>query len=168
MTTLTCTPYSSNTTCNLTGNIPACSEWCYDSRYTQCDFSSSEVVGPYESGQQQTWYCKPATPSTPSAPSTPSGTTPSTSTDACYLVDHKYVWATKSPNNGNLVTSIKDKNNCAGCEVGYTLNNSDKCVSTTTPPENPKTGTAAIIFAWVIGLLAIGYSFWYFKKVTTN
>ena len=31
-------------------------------------------------------------------------------------------------------------------------------------PENPKTGTIAIIFAWITGLVAIGFGAWYFKK----
>ena len=33
---------------------------------------------------------------------------------------------------------------------------------------NPQTGTTGIIMAWVIGLMAIGYSFWYFKRTSTN
>ena len=31
-------------------------------------------------------------------------------------------------------------------------------------PENPKTGTIAIVFAWITGLVAIGFSVFYFKK----
>ncbi len=36
----------------------------------------------------------------------------------------------------------------------------DKCNTTV----NPKTGPLAIIIAWSIGLFAIGYAYWYFKK----
>ena len=35
-------------------------------------------------------------------------------------------------------------------------------------PENPPTGATGIVFVWLIGLCAIGYSFWYFKKTGTN
>ena len=31
-------------------------------------------------------------------------------------------------------------------------------------PENPKTGTAAIIIAWIIGIMTIGYASWYYYK----
>ncbi len=34
-----------------------------------------------------------------------------------------------------------------------------------TSPENPETGTFAIIVAWIVGLVAIGYSLWYFKQM---
>lgn len=40
--------------------------------------------------------------------------------------------------------------------------------SESTVPSNPKTGTTGIIIAWIIGLFAIGYSFWYFKRTSTN
>ena len=36
------------------------------------------------------------------------------------------------------------------------------------PSSNPPTGATGIIIAWVIGLFAIGYSFWYFKRTSTN
>ena len=50
---------------------------------------------------------------------------------------------------------------------------SSKASSSVTPsssvePVNPQTGSTAIIAAWLIGLFAIGYSFWYFKRVSTN
>ena len=34
----------------------------------------------------------------------------------------------------------------------------------TTPTSNPQTGTIGIVVAWMVGLSAIVYSFWYFKK----
>ena len=52
-------------------------------------------------------------------------------------------------------TSLKGKN--------CTIVASNKC----NVPVNPRTGTIAIIVAWVVGILTIGYSFWYFKKSQT-
>lgn len=31
---------------------------------------------------------------------------------------------------------------------------------------NPKTGTIAIVIAWILGILTIGYTFWYFKRIS--
>ena len=182
ITSLTCTPGNATSTCSIDVNrIPGCSEWCADPEQTNCNRTAAEIIGPYSAGHEQYWYCKTGSTSTPStakpstakpstaSPSTASPSTagPSTTTAACYLVNHKYEWATKKPTNGNLVIDINDKNNCAGCEIGYTLDG-DKCVSTTPPSVNPPTGTTAIIFVWLVGLCAIGYSFWYFKKTNTN
>ena len=296
VTTLTCTPDDVSSTCHVDVNrIPVCSEWCSDSEQTQCDWSISEVAGPYNAGHTQMWYCKTsaspstaspstaspstaspstaspgtanpstaspstaspstaspstASPSTASpstaSPSTASPSTASPSTaspgtaspstgggggggtstvSSCYIVNHMYVWSTSNSNGGTLVTDITDANNCRGCETGYVANgdkceapipsavslcylkdhkyhwvtskpngaklitnitDKDKCQGCETgyiangevceaatgsavPPVNPQTGTAAIIFVWLVGLCAIGYSFWYFKRVGTN
>lgn len=50
----------------------------------------------------------------------------------------------------------KSKSGGSNCTVVTT----DKC-NTVTPPA---TGTVGIIVAWIIGILTIGYSLWYFKK----
>ena len=34
-------------------------------------------------------------------------------------------------------------------------------------PINPPTGNVAIIVVWIIGIMTIGYAFWYFKKVNS-
>lgn len=51
----------------------------------------------------------------------------------------------------------KSKSGGSSCTIVTT----DKC-NTVTPPA---TGTVGIIVAWIIGILTIGYSMWYFKKV---
>lgn len=43
----------------------------------------------------------------------------------------------------------------------------DSYCDTPTPPSNPPTGTTAIIIAWIIGAVAIGYSIWYFIRLKT-
>ena len=45
-----------------------------------------------------------------------------------------------------------------------------KCSGSSSPssqPSNPDTGTAGIVIAWIIGIIAIGYSFYYFKKMNS-
>ena len=84
---------------------------------------------------------------------------------ACYLVDHKYVWASSKPSGGTLVSSITTSSKCTGCESGYKMSSSNKCVnSSQNITVNPPTGTIAIVIAWLIGLFVIGYAFWYFKN----
>ena len=109
---------------------------------------------------------------TPTSSPTPTGTDPTPTsgpTYACYLVNHKYVWASSKPSGGTLVSSITNESKCSGCESSYTPNNNNNCVKPSSNPSsnvpvNPKTGTVGIIVAWVIGLAAIVYSLWYFKK----
>ncbi len=102
------------------------------------------------------------------------GTT--TETYKCYLASHKYVWASTKPSGGTEVSRTESQ--CTGCESGYkasgstcvketTTTSSQKTTTPSTPQEieqGPQTGTTAIIIAWVAGLIAIGYSFWYFVK----
>ena len=101
---------------------------------------------------------------------TPSEDNPTSSaTYACYLVNHKYVWASSKPSGGTLVSSITTESKCSGCESSYTPDNNNNCVKPSSNPSsnvtvNPKTGTVGIIVAWVIGLAAIVYSLWFFKK----
>ena len=103
---------------------------------------------------------------------------------ACYLLDHKYYWRTAIPNDGTSAGTLisgKAKTECTGCENGYSLNRTTgKCskdggtTSTITPSSstmeetNPQTGMSGIVIAWLIGLFAIGYSFWYFKRASSN
>ena len=95
---------------------------------------------------------------TPSNP-TPSDPTPSDSPtvkESCYGCDvdgsKMYVYATSE---GNAANNTGGKN-CAAVADRY-------C----NVPVNPKTGTIAIIIAWVVGVIAIGYSFWYFMKMNS-
>ena len=124
----------------------------------------------------------PSTPDTPSTPSTPD--TPTTDTAKCYVKDHEYVWATTQPTGSGLVSSITTADKCRGCETGYAMNSSNKCVKPDSSPNggngsggesnsesndsNPQTGASSVIFVWMIGLMAIGYSVWYFKRSTNN
>jgi hypothetical protein len=101
-------------------------------------------------------------------------TTPTEETNKCYVVNHKYIWSSTKPNGGSEVS--KTEALCTGCEDGYTLSDNSCVVPTTSAPPTskpqdvetgPKTGTTAIIFAWIAGLTAIGYSFWYFKRAAS-
>ena len=102
-------------------------------------------------------------------PTNPSDSTPSNSntTYACYLVSHKYVWSSTKPTGGTLVSSKTTSSSCSGCESGYAANSANNCVKPNTNT-NPQTGTTAIVLAWIIGIMAIGYSFWYFRRTNTN
>lgn len=102
-------------------------------------------------------------------PSTPD--TPATDTGKCYVKEHKYVWATSQPANSGLVSSITTADKCKGCETGYAADSNNNCVkpnSSPDSPSNPQTGAASVILVWMIGLMAIGYSVWYFKRSTNN
>lgn len=97
--------------------------------------------------------------------------TPTTDTAKCYVKDHKYVWATSQPANSGLVSSITTADKCKGCETGYAADSNNNCVkpnSSPDSPSNPQTGAASVILVWMIGLMAIGYSVWYFKRSTNN
>ena len=59
----------------------------------------------------------------------------------------------------NSITDAANKLGGTGCQTTTDAN----CKGSNTPV-NPQTGTAGIIVAWVIGLSAIVYSVWYFKK----
>ncbi len=92
---------------------------------------------------------------------------------ACYLVNHKYVWASSKPANGVLVSSKTTQSSCNGCETDYTMNNNNNCVKPSTPPSdspnvpvNPPTGTVAMIIALIVGLVAVVALFWYYKKIS--
>ena len=142
LTTLTCTPKDASTTCNLDASkIPACEEWCYNSNKTQCDFSSTDVVGPYNAGYDHTFYCKTGSTSTPSSP-TPSSPTPSTPTPS-------------SPTPSTPTPSSPTPS---------TPSPTSPASSSSEPPENPQTGGMSIVFIWILGIMAMLYSFWYFKK----
>ena len=195
-------------------------------------------------------------------PSNPTENPTSKPNYACYLVNHKYIWAKSKPTGGTLVTTITTSDECDGCVDGYeemngtcvepsnptkapvkscytcTLNGKTQSVYATSTteaakgattlkgvtannckavsddyckaikqnncyecketgknnkyvtaydeaeaktkssyttcsivtsnkcntPTNPQTGTIYIILAWVIGIITIGYSFWYFRK----
>ena len=107
---------------------------------------------------------------TPTKAPTGAGTptkTPTSGSNKCYLVNHKYIWASSKPAGGVLVSSITSSSKCTGCESGYEMTDMGVCENPGTP-ENPPTGATGIVFVWLIGLCAIGYSFWYFKKTGTN
>ena len=73
-------------------------------------------------------------------------------TEACY----------QCKSDSSIVKWDKNGNGDTACPGGYNKTNKS---STECPPEeiheNPKTGTVAIIFAWVVGLIALLYSCFY-------
>ena len=146
VTTLTCTPEDASTTCNVDASkIPTCNTntWCYNSNNTQCDFTSSDLVGPYNAGFEHTYYCKTggSTVSPSTAPSTtaPPPTAPPTESPSTAKP------STASPSTTLPITSSVTP-------------------SSSVPPENPPTGGMSIIFVWTLGIIAMVYSFWYFKE----
>lgn len=90
----------------------------------------------------------------------------------CKTTDNKNCEAIKVKNcyecdvNGTKKTTTAYSETEAASNVNgknCTIVSANKC----NVPVNPKTGTIAIIVAWIVGILTIGYSFWYFKKSQT-
>ena len=133
----------------------------YDDK--ECTRPIADTVNVALSGDLTWWRCNGSGSSTGSGPN-PTGTDP-TPIYACYLVNHKYVWASSKPSGGTLVSSKTTAASCSGCENGYSMDSSNNCVKTSSNvPVNPPTGTVGIVIAWVVGLAAIVYTLWYFKK----
>ena len=90
----------------------------------------------------------------------------------CKTTDNKNCEAIKVKNcyecdvNGTKKTTTAYSETEAASNVNgknCTIVSANKC----NVPVNPKTGTIAIIVAWIVGILTIGYSLWYFKKSQT-
>ncbi len=138
-----------------------------------CDGNSSVMqwvvnVQPSDSRCTTTWHkdnsinddkqCVPPATLTPTNTVTPTVTVTVTPTKkptaACYeCKDDKNIM--KWDTNGDVDSK---------CPSGY--NRTDKAAAQCVP-DNPDTGLFAIIIAWIVGLIAIGYSAWYFRKVLT-
>ena len=81
----------------------------------------------------------------------------------------KYVLA----DSASAAASVTSGTNCTKVNKSYcTVNPTSSpkptlkpTPSSSNPTVNPQTGTTAVVIAWLIGLAAIGYSLWYFKKV---
>jgi len=99
------------------------------------------------------------------------GYTTSVDDDDCY--EYKCKSKTCPPDSYTTKSSAEAAGKKA-CPNGYTISvNNDECYlytckpsSSSNVPINPKTGTVAIIIAWIAGFAAIGYSVWYFVKTS--
>ena len=122
--------------------------------------SSSSSSKPSSSSSSKPSSSSSSKPSSSSSKPSSSSSTPSY---ACYQCKNNatiYEWR----NNGNADSK---------CSGGYNKTNKTQaqCKAPTSSPSpssnvdvNPPTGSTGIIVAWIVGILAIGYSFWYFKK----
>ncbi len=93
----------------------------------------------------------------------PSGTTPQ-SNGTCFA-------STDQPSNSNKNSSNSSSNNWYNPvsdpnspQYDPTSPNYEPEKDPTNPSYNPQTGSISIFIAWIVALLAIGYSFYYYKK----
>ncbi len=77
--------------------------------------------------------------------------------------------------NGTTVVRVKfipsDSTNYESVIIPITVKvvgGVDNTPTNTNVTENPQTGTIAIVLAWIIGISAIGYAFWYYKQLNYN
>ncbi len=66
--------------------------------------------------------------------------------------------------NSSILKWKSDALGDSSCPGGYKKVTKTQAQCNTGIPDNPPTGTTAIIIAWIIGLSAIGYAYWYFRK----
>ena len=67
-------------------------------------------------------------------------------------------------NGSTIYTTASSISSAAVLTGGTNCQEVSASYCSTNPSDNPKTGTVAIVFAWLIAAAAIGYTFWYFKR----
>ena len=111
-------------------------------------------IGLVETGYEQTLTISPAAGYTFS---NNKGTNAGSYTVKATLSDkNKYKWNDNSNGEVTFICSIQkanDKKDYSKDDQYY---------------DNPKTGTTAIVFAWIIGIAAVVYAFWYFRHINLN
>ena len=146
-----------------------CSSWSHskwNGGAPQSGGVSAASIGAKKFTSDDTYYCVAGTSihpngngggnnnPTPASASTSGGST--TSNTSCYQCtvngSTKYTYAKSA-------TEAASNLNGTNCKATADSN----CKSSNTPV-NPQTGTAGIIVAWLVGLSAIVYSLWYFKR----
>ena len=156
-----------------------------------CEHEAVYCVEGYSHGCNCGTNCGGETPTNPpSKSSEPSkSSSPSKDNTSCFECNGEYVWTNNPGSNCEKITSITSKDKCVktscykcvktnATEYLYatsesnakSITDANSCSKTDDKYckeniiVNPPTGTAGIIVAWLVGLSAIVYSFWYFKK----
>ena len=156
-----------------------------------CDDIILYCIEGYSHGCNCGTNCGGETPTNPpSKSSEPSkSSSPSKDNTSCFECNGEYVWTNNPGSNCKEITSITSEDKCVktscykcvktnATEYLYatsesnakSITDANSCSKTDDKYckeniiVNPPTGTAGIIVAWLVGLSAIVYSFWYFKK----
>ena len=156
-----------------------------------CANETVYCVEGYSHGCECGTNCGGETPTNPpSKSSEPSkSSSPSKDNTSCFECNGEYVWTNNPGSNCEKITSITSEDKCVktscykcvktnATEYLYatsesnakSITDANSCSKTDDKYckeniiVNPPTGTAGIIVAWLVGLSAIVYSFWYFKK----
>ena len=95
---------------------------------------------------------------TPGGSSGGSNTKTPTTVLSCFKCGDKYYKATSKAVAASTAGVSAD--NCSEVSMSYCNGGGGG-----TPSSNPQTGSVAVVVAWLIGLSAIGYAVWYFKRM---
>lgn len=91
--------------------------------------------------------------------------------NGCYSYTCNTITNTTCTTNGgnNQATCKTNAQKCSNGYSGCNTPDSNGCYSYTCNgniENNPKTGMTAIMLAWIIGIMAVGYSIWYFVRLS--